>query len=189
MVMTPSSMLPLGTPAPAFELPDTVGGQRLSYAALRGSTATVVMFLCNHCPYVKHIHAELLRVVHDYQPRGIAFIAISSNDAASHPEDAPDKMKQQARVHGYTFPYLYDQTQDVARAFNAACTPEFYVFDHGDTLVYRGRMDAATPKNNAVNDGGDLRAALDALLAGRPVNPQQYPSYGCNIKWIVRREP
>ncbi|TAM11753.1 MAG: thioredoxin family protein [Nevskiaceae bacterium] len=183
MTMTPSSMLPLGTPAPAFELPDTISGQRLAYAALRGTTATVVIFVCNHCPYVKHIQAELLRVVHDYQPCGIAFIAISSNDAVAYPEDGPDRMKAEAQAQGYTFPYLYDETQDVAHAFHAACTPEFYVFDRADALVYRGRMDAATPKNDAVNDGRDLRAALDAVLANKPVNPTQLPSYGCNIKW------
>lgn len=187
MTMTPSTMLPLGTRAPAFELPDVVSGKRLGYAQLRADRATVVMFICNHCPYVKHVQAELMRVVRDYQARGVAFVAISSNDATAYPDDGPDRMKQEAERHGYTFPYLYDERQDVARVFQAACTPEFYVFDRDDALVYRGRMDAATPKNKAVNDGRDLRAALDAVLAGRPVDPDQRPSYGCNIKWVSPR--
>ncbi|MDN5874664.1 MAG: thioredoxin family protein [Sinobacteraceae bacterium] len=187
MTMTPSTMLALGTPAPAFELPDTVSGKTMSYASLRSDSATVVMFICNHCPYVKHILAELLELAREYQPRGVAFVAISSNDAESHPDDSPENMKKLAQAQAFPFPYLHDATQAVARAFDAVCTPEFYVFDGHDKLVYRGRMDAATPKNSEPNDGRDLRAALDAILAGNAVNPDQKPSLGCNIKWVRAR--
>lgn len=187
MSQTPSTMLPLGTSAPAFDLPDVVSGTRRSYAALRSDTATVVMFICNHCPYVQHIKPELLRLVREYQARGVAFAAISSNDAASYTGDSPANMKREAETEAYSFPYLYDQSQDVARAFDAACTPEFYVFDGEDKLIYRGRMDAATPKNSEPNDGRELRAALDATLAGHAVDPDQKPSLGCNIKWVRAR--
>lgn len=183
MSETPSTMLPLGTVAPAFSLPDTVSGETLSLARLKSDVATVVMFVCNHCPYVKHIQGELVRLARAYQVRGVAFIAVSSNDARGYPEDAPDKMRAEAETHGYPFPYLYDETQDVARAYQAACTPDFYVFDGALRLAYRGRMDAATPGNGKPNDGRDLRAALDALLAGNAVSRDQKPSMGCNIKW------
>ncbi|MDE2610363.1 MAG: thioredoxin family protein [Burkholderiales bacterium] len=177
-----SRMLALGTPAPDFILPDSSG----KYFGLRdfaGSKGLVVAFICNHCPYVKHIQGELVRLANDYQPRGVAFVAISSNDATGYPEDAPDKMKEVALHLGYPFPYLYDETQDVARTYRAACTPDFYVFDGALRLIYRGRLDEATPGNGKPNDGRDLRAALDAVLAGKPVSADQKPSMGCNIKF------
>jgi thiol-disulfide isomerase/thioredoxin len=183
MALTPSNMLPLGTPAPDFRLPDTVSGRVLALSELKSGRATVVMFLCNHCPYVKHVNPELIRVAHDYQPKGVSFIAISSNDAANYPEDAPDKMRDTAQRLGYPFPYLYDESQDVARAYQAACTPDLYVFDGDLKLAYRGRLDGSTPGNEVPLSGQDLRAALDAVLAGRPVDPEQKPSMGCNIKW------
>lgn len=180
---TPSAMLPLGTAAPDFTLPDMVSGRGLNLAQLRGTSATVVMFICNHCPYVKHIQSELLRLAADYQPRGVGLMAISSNDATRYPEDGPEEMAQLARQLAYTFPYLYDETQDVARAYDAACTPDFYVFDAQLRCVYRGRLDDSTPGNGKPLSGADLRAALDAVLANRPVASDQFPSYGCSIKF------
>jgi peroxiredoxin len=182
MAQTSSTMLALGTRAPAFSLPDTVSGKTLSLEQVQGQKGTVVMFICNHCPYVKHINAELVRVARDYQPRGIAFVAISSNDVVNYPEDAPDKMKRAAGNLGYTFPYLYDESQAVASAYRAACTPDFYLFDEQLACVYRGQFDDSRPGKGAAT-GRDLRLAMDALLEGKPVNPQQKPSVGCNIKW------
>jgi peroxiredoxin len=184
MAQTPSTMLPLGTSAPAFALPDTVSNRSLSLEQLKSDKATVVMFICNHCPFVKHVQKELVRLAHDYQPKGVAFIAISSNDAASYPDDAPDKMKQFATALGFPFPYLYDETQDVAKAYQAACTPDFFVFDPALRLAYRGQLDDSRPGNGKPVTGRDIRAALDALLAGKPVSPEQKPSIGCNIKWV-----
>lgn len=183
MAQTPSNMLPLGTRAPAFDLPDTVSGKNKTLESLKGPKGTVVMFICNHCPYVKHINAELARVARDYQRRGIGFVAISSNDVANYPDDAPDKMREAARQHGYSFPYLYDATQDVARAYDAACTPDFYLFDAGLSLVYRGQFDDSRPNSGRGATGRDLRAAMDALIEGQPVSLDQKPSVGCNIKW------
>lgn len=183
MSLTPSIMLPLGTLAPDFRLADTVSGKLLALSDLKSGTATLVMFICNHCPYVKHVNPELVRLAKDYQPKGVSFVAISSNDVQNYPDDAPEKMKEVARQLGYTFPYLYDETQAAARAFRAACTPDFFLFDGGLKLAYRGRLDASTPGNGLPLDGADLRAALDALLAGRAPNPEQQPSMGCNIKW------
>lgn len=183
MALTPSSMLPLGTPAPDFSLPDTVSGRLVSLAQGRGEHATVIMFLCNHCPYVKHVQSELVQLAADFQPRGVGFIAISSNDIARYPEDGPVQMAQVAWQQGYSFPYLYDQTQEVARAYSAACTPDFFVFDARLRCVYRGRLDDSTPGNGKPLSGADLRTALGALLAGRPVPDAQLPSYGCNIKF------
>jgi peroxiredoxin len=182
MALTPSNMLPLGTVAPDFTLPDTVSGRSLGLQDLR-SDRGMLMFLCNHCPYVKHVNPELLRLARDYQGRGIAFAAICANDARHYPEDAPARMSETARQLGYPFPYLHDASQDVARAYQAACTPDFYLFDGAQTLVYRGRLDGSTPGNGRPLTGADLRAALDALLAGRPVSREQQPSMGCNIKW------
>lgn len=183
MSLTPSSMLPLGTLAPAFALPDTVSGKTLALAQLGGAAGTCVMFICNHCPYVKHVNVELVRVARDFLPRGISFIAICANDAASYPEDAPGQMKLAARRLGYPFPYLYDESQAVARAYRAACTPDFFLFDAGLKCVYRGQLDDSRPNSGKPATGADLRSALDALIAGRPVNPDQKPSVGCNIKW------
>ena len=183
MARTPSTMLPLGTAAPPFALPDTVSGKTLSLEQLRGAQATVILFICNHCPYVKHVNAELVRLARDYQPRGVGFAAISANDAGNYPEDAPEKMQQAARELGYPFPYLYDESQDVARAYQAACTPDLYLFDRTLKCVYRGQLDDSRPNNGRPVTGRDLRAALDALVHNRPVPAEQKPSVGCNIKW------
>lgn len=183
MARTPSNMLPLGTKAPEFRLPDTVSGETLSLNALRGEKGTLIMFICNHCPFVKHVNRELVRLAHDYTGRGIACIAISSNDVVNYPQDSPHLMKETAIREGYPFPYLYDKTQEVARAFQAACTPDFYLFDDKLELVYRGQLDDSRPGNGIPLSGADLRAAMEALLKGAPVSPDQKPSIGCNIKW------
>ena len=187
MALTPSNMLPLGTKAPDFSLPDIVSGGTITLGQIATRRATVVMFICNHCPYVKHVNAELVRVARDYQARGVAFVAISSNDAEHYPDDGPEQMKRVAATQGYPFPYLYDESQQVARAYQAACTPDLYVFDGELKLVYRGRLDGSTPGNGVPVTGADLRAALDAVLSGGAVDPRQSPSMGCNIKW--RRAP
>lgn len=189
MVAVPSTMLPLGTRLPEFSLPNAVDGRVVSSADFDGRPALLVMFLCNHCPYVQHVKAEIGRIAKEYAPRGVGIVAISSNDIAAFPEDAPEKMKELAQREGWAFPYLFDETQDVAQAFRAACTPEFYLFDRDRKLVYRGQLDDSRPKNNLPVTGRDLRAALDAVLAGRPVSPNQVPSVGCNIKWKPGREP
>jgi len=176
-------MLPLGTIAPGFTLPDTVSGRTLSLEELASEKATLVMFICNHCPFVVHVREELARLANDYMPRGVAVIAISSNDADSYPQDSPERMKEFAEQNGFIFPYLYDESQDVARAYQAACTPDFYLFDGEMRCVYRGQLDSSRPSNGIPVTGSDLRAALDAILAGQPVNPDQTPSIGCNIKW------
>ena len=183
MARTLSTMLPLQTRAPDFTLPDAVSGAKRSVDAVRGPAGLLVMFICNHCPYVQHVNAELVRVARAYGPRSIGVVAISSNDVANYPDDAPERMREVAQAQGYPFPYLYDASQAVARAYDAACTPDFFLFDAGDSLVYRGRLDASTPGNGRVADGVDLRAALDALLAGAAPLPDQLPSVGCNIKW------
>ena len=178
-------MIPLGTPAPEFQLLNPATGKTLNLQeAAAGAKATVVMFLCNHCPYVLYINPEIVRIVAEYKDRGVAFVGINPNDAAAHPEDGPDKMPAHAEAVGYDFPYLYDETQEVARAYDAACTPDFYVFDQDLKLAYRGQLDPSRPKRNPIESTGeDLRAALDAVLAGNPANPVQRPSGGCNIKW------
>jgi thiol-disulfide isomerase/thioredoxin len=183
MALTESKMLPLGTQAPYFELPDTVSGKVLSLDDLQSEQATVIMFLCNHCPYVIHVNPELVRLSKEYIDKGVAFVAISSNDVTKYPEDGPDKMKEVAEKLGYPFPYLYDETQDVTRAYDAACTPDIYVFDGDLKLAYRGRLDDSRPKNENPLTGKDLRAALDAVLVGKSPDERQYPSGGCNIKW------
>ena len=183
MVETPSNMLKLGTLAPDFRLPDTVSGKMMSLDEIKSERATVVMFICNHCPFVKHVNQQLVQLAGDYQPKGVAFVAISANDVDNYPEDSPEKMKDYAKRLGYPFPYLYDESQEVARAYKAACTPDFYLFDGKLELVYRGQLDGARPGNGAPVNGEDLRAALDDVLAGRPVSGEQRPSLGCNIKW------
>ncbi len=184
MALTLSTMLPLGTTAPAFQLFDTVSERTFTLEELKSDKATVIMFICNHCPYVKHIQSEVVRLAEDYLPEGIKCIAISSNDVESYPEDAPDKMKQEARKWGYPFPYLYDETQAVARSYAAACTPDFYIFDKEMDLVYRGQLDSSRPGNGKPLNGQDMRDALDDLLKGNPISEDQVPSQGCNIKWI-----
>jgi thiol-disulfide isomerase/thioredoxin len=183
MAYTESNMLPLGSEVPPFYLPDTVSGEMMSFDDVASDKATVVMFLCNHCPYVIHVNDEVVRLANDYKAKGVSFVAISSNDAVNYPQDGPEEMKKHAAAVGYSFPYLYDESQNVARAFDAACTPDFYVFDGDRKLVYRGRLDDSKPKNSNPLTGKDLRAALDAVLAGEAVDEKQYPSGGCNIKW------
>ena len=187
MALTPSRMLPLGTVAPAFSLPDTQG-RTVSIDDLPASAPLLVMFICNHCPYVKLVRSELARLGKDYQDR-IGIVAISSNDVTTHPQDSPERMKEEAAAAGYTFPYLYDADQSVARAYQAACTPDFFVFDAERKLVYRGQLDGSRPGNGQPVTGTDLRAALDAVLAGKPVSSHQHPSLGCNIKWKPGTEP
>lgn len=177
-------MLPLGTVAPDFLLPDTVSGKMMSLAEIAsGKKATVIMFTCNHCPYVIHVNPEIARLALDYCKKGVGFLAISSNDIENYPEDSPEKMKVLAKEVGYSFPYLYDETQEVAKAYDAACTPDFYAFDENGILKYRGRLDESRPNSGIPLTGYDLRAALDAILSSEAVNPKQYPSAGCNIKW------
>ena len=194
MAATPSTMLPLGTHAPDFSLPDT-SGRTCARDDFRSAPAMVVMFICNHCPFVKHLRSALAAFGMDYQARGVAVIAINSNDAAAYPDDSPAKMADEARAAGYTFPYLFDESQAVAKAFQASCTPDFYVFDRGRKLVYRGQFDDSRPATRsqpgspAPVTGHDLRAALDAVLMGKPVSGEQKPSIGCNIKWKAGNEP
>jgi thiol-disulfide isomerase/thioredoxin len=189
MAATLSRMMPLGTTAPDFTLPDTVSGAMLSLEHIRinnadaTKSANIVMFLCNHCPYVLHIQQALVRLVSEYKDKNVAFVAISSNDAGAYPDDAPMQMTLHARQHQYSFPYLYDETQNVARAYDAACTPDFFVFGADLRCVYRGQFDDSRPNNDILPSGNDLKAALDAVLAGLPVNPMQKPSIGCSIKW------
>ena len=183
MVETPSSMVPLGTTAPYFSLPDTASGKMLSLDELKSDQATAVMFICNHCPFVKHVQAQLVELANDYGPKGVSFIAINSNNVNSYPEDSPDNMKKVAERMGYGFPYLYDETQEVAKAYKAACTPDFYIFDGELELISRDK-DLVNPTGSRIQvTGKDMRAALDNILAGEPVSPQQRPSVGCNIKW------
>lgn len=184
MSETPSNMMPLGTQAPDFTLPDTVSGADKSLTDMAGTRATVVMFICNHCPYVKHINAELVRLGNDYLPQGVGFVAISANDVDDRAEDAPDKMRELAQQEGYPFPYLYDASQAVAKAYDAACTPDFFVFDANLECAYRGQLDGSRPGNDKPVNGADMRAALDAIIAGKAVpEADQIPSQGCNIKW------
>jgi peroxiredoxin len=189
MALTPSTMLALGTAAPEFNLTDTVGGRTVSLADFAGKPALVVMFLCNHCPYVKHVREGIARFARDYAARDVAIVAISANDPARYPDDNPAKMKDEAKAAGYTFPYLFDETQAVAKAYRAACTPDFFLFDRARNLVYRGQFDDSRPGNARPVTGADLRAACDAVLAGQPVSADQKPSVGCNIKWKPGQEP
>ena len=183
MALTPSTMLPLGTAAPDFSLKDTVSGKTMTLATFAGKKALLVMFICNHCPYVKHVLDGLVQLGRDYIPKGVSVIAISSNDATNYPDDAPDQMAALARSAGFPFPYLYDETQAVARAYQAACTPDFFLFDGRLALAYRGQLDDSRPGNGKPVTGADLRGALDALLAGKPVGERQIPSVGCGLKW------
>lgn len=183
LAQTPSTMLPLGTDAPRFALPDTVSGATIALEEIRSPQGTVLMFICNHCPYVIHVKDELVRLARDYQPLGVAFLAISSNDVEHYPQDAPGLMRELAATSGFSFPYLYDESQNVARAYQAACTPDFFVFDAALKLVYRGQLDDSRPGNGRPVTGAAMRAALEALLAGRAVSDEQIPSVGCNIKW------
>lgn len=183
MARTESHMLPLGTQAPSFTLPEPLSGEEHSLESLKGPKATLIFFICNHCPFVKHVNPELVQLAKDYREKGVRFIAVNSNDAKEYPEDSPEEMKTTARELGYPFPYLYDASQTVAKRYRAACTPDFYLFDAALELVYRGQLDDSRPENGKPLNGSDIRAALDALLTGRAVSNTQKPSVGCNIKW------
>jgi len=188
MALTPSTMLPLGPPAPAFSLPDT-NGKNVSLAEFKNATALLVVFMCNHCPYVVHIRPGLAQLAKDYAAKNVAVVGINANDVKNYPADSPAKMKDEVKHAGYTFPYLYDESQAVAKAYRAACTPDFFLFDRGRRLVYRGQFDASRPGNGVPVTGKDLRAAIDAVLAGKPTSEFQTPSMGCNIKWKAGNEP
>ncbi|MCX7735107.1 MAG: thioredoxin family protein [Candidatus Kapabacteria bacterium] len=183
MAATESKMIPLGIKAPSFSLYDVVSDKILSLDELKSNVATVIMFICNHCPFVKHINKKLVEISNYYIEKGISFIGINSNDIENYPEDSPENMKKQAIELGYKFPYLFDETQDVAKAYDAACTPDFYVFDKNLELVYRGQFDDSRPGNNIQVTGKDLSAALDAIINNKPIDNNQKPSIGCNIKW------
>jgi peroxiredoxin len=188
MALTPSTMLPLGTPAPDFSLPDT-NGKIVSLADFRNQTALVVIFMCNHCPYVIHIRDGLAQLARDYAPRSVSLVGINANDVKNYPADSPARMQAEVKTAGYIFPYLYDETQAVAKSYRAACTPDIFLFDQNRRLVYRGQLDDSRPGNGLPVTGRDLRAALDALLAGQPVPAHQKPGLGCNIKWKTGNEP
>ncbi|MGW9686959.1 thioredoxin family protein [Flagellimonas sp. 2504JD1-5] len=184
MARTPSNMLPLGTSAPDFSLVDTVTDEQRSLSQVKGKKGTVVMFICNHCPFVIHVDPEITKMARAYQSKGIGFVGISSNDIVNYPQDAPHLMKQKANEEDYSFPYLFDETQQVAKAYDAACTPDFYLFDSNLKLVYRGQLDDSRPGNGIPLTGTDLRNAMDSLLKGDVIDKNQKPSIGCNIKWI-----
>ena len=188
MSLTPSTMLPLGTNAPEFALKDT-SGKRVSIADFADAKVLLVAFICNHCPYVKHLRTPLISLAREYMPRGLAVVAINANDADNYPDDSPAMMIEEVKRIGYPFPYLYDETQEVAKAYHAACTPDFFLFDENRTLVYRGQFDESRPGNNKQASGRDLREALDAALAGNPPVEVQKPSMGCNIKWKAGNRP
>ncbi|HUS36553.1 MAG TPA: thioredoxin family protein [Verrucomicrobiae bacterium] len=188
MALTPSTMLALGTLAPDFKLPDT-NGKMVALGDFKDARALVVAFICNHCPYVKHIRSGLAEFGREMQGRGVAVVAINSNDAEKYPADAPGQMAAEVRAASYTFPYLYDESQSVAKAYRAACTPDFYVFDGQRRLIYRGQFDGSRPGNGAAVTGADLRAAVDAVFNDKPVPEKQIPSIGCNIKWRAGNEP
>lgn len=189
MAQTASTMLPLGTPAPDFSLPEPMTGKMVFLGDFQDAPALLVMVICNHCPFVKHIRQGLVQFARDYPAKDLAIVAISANDAANYPDDSPAKIAEEAKTFGYPFPYLHDESQTVAKAYHAACTPDFFLFDAGRKLVYRGQFDGSRPGNKVPVTGSDLRAAADALLAGRPVPSAQQPSIGCNIKWKTGHEP
>jgi peroxiredoxin len=182
-------MLALGTEAPDFSLPDTVSGETVSLSDYSDKTGVLVMFICNHCPYVQHVRGELANIGRDYADSDIGIVAISSNDIESYPDDSPEEMKKEAETEGYVFPYLYDETQEVAAGYTAMCTPDFFLFGPDRKLVYRGRMDGSRPNSAVPVTGRELRAAMDAVLAGEPVSDEQHPSMGCSIKWKQGRQP
>ncbi|MEM9001990.1 MAG: thioredoxin family protein [Cyanobacteria bacterium P01_F01_bin.86] len=189
MVMVSSTMLELGTPAPDFKLPDVVTGKPLSLETFTGKSALLIMFICQHCPFVKHVQDELAKLGQDYGPKNIGILAVSSNSVETHPQDAPEHLKAMAAILQFNFPYGYDQSQEVAKAYTAACTPDFFLFDSDRKLVYRGQLDDSRPSNNIAVTGKDLRAALDTILAGQTITSEQKPSIGCNIKWAPGNEP
>ncbi len=183
MALTPTKQIELGFSAPAFSLPDVISGKHKTYQDIKGSKGTLVMFICNHCPYVKHVIKELVTIGNEYLPKGIGIVAINSNDVKNYPDDSPEKMIEFSRQHGFPFSYLFDESQDVARAYDAACTPDYNLFDADDKCVYRGQLDSSRPGNDKPVNGEDLRRALDQVLKAEPVPEKQTPSTGCNIKW------
>lgn len=183
MASTPSNMIPLGTIAPDFNLPDVISEKNLSFKDVKGTNGTLVVFICNHCPYVIHILNKLVETINSYTPKGISTVAISSNNIEKYPEDSPEKMKELALQKQFNFPYLYDETQEIAKAYDAACTPDFYLFNGENKLVYRGQFDSSRPKNEEPVTGEDLKNAINALLEGKEISSFQRPSIGCNIKW------
>lgn len=189
MAAMASTMLPLGTRAPDFSLPNVADGKTVRLQDFEGKPALLVMFICNHCPYVKHVRPELTRIAADTMPRGLAIVAINSNDVRAYPDDSPENMKKLAKAEGWKFPFLYDETQEVAKVYRAGCTPDFYVFDRDRRLAYRGQLDDSRPGNRVPLTGRDLRAAIDAVLAGKPVAGEQKPAVGCSIKWKRGNEP
>ena len=189
MAMTTSTMLNLGTPAPAFQLPDVVSGQTISLETFSGKKALLVMFICQHCPFVKHIQGELAKLGHDYQDKNLGIVAISANDVANYPSDSPEHLKAMAKELSFTFSVCYDESQEVAKSYTAACTPDFFLFNGDRRLIYRGQLDDSRPGNSKPVDGHDLRAALDAVLTSQPISPDQKPSIGCNIKWKPGKAP
>jgi peroxiredoxin len=189
MALTSSTMLPLGTKAPAFSLKDVVSKKTISLETFADKKALLVTFVCAHCPYVQHVQSELARVGKDYREKSVGIVAISSNDPVSQPDDAPDKLKAMAEKLNFNFPYCFDETQETAKAYTAACTPDLFLFDTDHKLVYRGQLDDSRPGNGKPNDGRDLRAAIDAVVAGQPISSDQKPSLGCNIKWRAGNEP
>jgi peroxiredoxin len=189
MAKTESTMLALGTEAPGFTLPDVVSGEDVSLATFEGRRALLVMFICRHCPFVVHVRDELARLGRDYADADLGIVAISSNDAGAYPDDRPESLREMAEELGFTFPFCYDESQDVAKAYDAACTPDFYLFDADRRLVYRGQLDSSRPANDVPVTGEDLRRAIDLALAGEPIDPEQRPSLGCNIKWKPGNEP
>ena len=189
MAMTPSTMLALGTPAPGFTLPEPATGKIVSRSDMDGAPALLVVFLSNHCPFVKHLADELAAFAQEYMPKGLAVVAINANDVANYPDDSPEKMVAEVELRGYGFPYLFDESQEVAKAYRAACTPDFFLFDGEGELVYRGQFDDSRPSLDVPVRGADLRAACDAVLAGREPSPDQTPSVGCNIKWKAGSAP
>jgi peroxiredoxin len=188
MARTPSTMLPLGTKAPDFSLVN-VDGKNVSLADFKGAPALLVVFMCNHCPFVKYLASALAQFAHEYMQKKVAIVGINSNDVASYPADSPEQMVREAEEQGYTFPYLYDETQEVAKVYRAACTPDFFLFDRDQRLVYRGQFDGSRPDNGVPITGADLRAAIDAVLSGKKPSDKQMPSIGCNIKWKPGNEP
>lgn len=189
MSLTPSTMLELGTRAPDFELRDVSTGQIISLSDFEGGKGLLVLFMCAHCPFVKHVETEFARIGTDYEGQGLGIVGISANDAENYPDDAPEKLAEQADRVGFVFPYLHDDSQATAKAYRAACTPDIFLFDENLELVYRGQLDNSRPGNDQPVTGKDLRAAIDALLAGEPISEDQYPAVGCNIKWKPGNEP
>ena len=189
MALTPSTMLELGTSAPNFKLPDVISGNMVSLDDFKEKKALLVMFICRHCPYVQHVKEEIAKIGHDYKDKDIGIIAISANDINSYPEDSPESLKEMARDLNFSFQYLYDKSQEIAKSYTAACTPDFFLFDKNRKLVYRGQLDDSRPGNNLPVKGEDLREAIDAVLQDKPINSDQKPSMGCNIKWKPGNEP